>query len=230
MNENTDTDSQIIILDVGGIKYKTFRSTLTAYPNSLLGTMFADRNQQLLKPINGNEYFFDRNGRAFHYVMEYYRTGKLCFPSSCDNKTTEFWVTKEEVEIELDYFLMNKTFDQQYKEVQLTIAEYLNKFITFLEQLILNEMRSIETTQIFFKVYDTVIAIKNRNESFPYGSKIAFNLTNQFQTEIRQHLQNRFPGSNVSLQLTTNYSVPCCDFTITLKYNKEFILSHSNLK
>ncbi|CAG8677184.1 4666_t:CDS:2, partial [Ambispora gerdemannii] len=78
---NTD---ERIILNVGGVKYETYRSTLTAYPYTLLGTMFQPRNQPLLHPTNGNEYFFDRNGKIFHYVMEYYRTGQILWrpPSS----------------------------------------------------------------------------------------------------------------------------------------------------
>ncbi|CAG8462214.1 3797_t:CDS:2 [Diversispora eburnea] len=50
-----------IILNVGGVKYETFRSTLTAYPETLLGIMFAERNKEMLHPINDNEYFFDRD-------------------------------------------------------------------------------------------------------------------------------------------------------------------------
>ncbi|CAG8460545.1 1249_t:CDS:2 [Paraglomus occultum] len=66
-----------IILNVGGVKYETYRSTLTAYPNTLLGTMFADRNLSLLYKTVDNEYFIDRNGHAFFYILEFYRTGRL---------------------------------------------------------------------------------------------------------------------------------------------------------
>ncbi|CAG8637351.1 7412_t:CDS:2, partial [Ambispora gerdemannii] len=66
-----------IVLNVGGIKYETYRSTLTAYPDSLLGTMFAERNKALLHQTNNNEYFIDRNGHAFYYILEFYRTGKI---------------------------------------------------------------------------------------------------------------------------------------------------------
>ncbi|RIB06522.1 hypothetical protein C2G38_505279 [Gigaspora rosea] len=52
---------QKVILNVGGIKYETYRSMLTKYPETLLGTMFSSRNETLLHPTNGNEYFFDRN-------------------------------------------------------------------------------------------------------------------------------------------------------------------------
>ncbi|CAG8787869.1 23713_t:CDS:2, partial [Dentiscutata erythropus] len=36
-----------IILNIGGIKYETLRSTLTAQPETLLGTMFRDQNEYI---------------------------------------------------------------------------------------------------------------------------------------------------------------------------------------
>ncbi|PKK65343.1 hypothetical protein RhiirC2_755233, partial [Rhizophagus irregularis] len=44
--------------------------------------MFHPRNQAMLHPVNGNEYFIDRNGHAFHYIMEYYRTGNIVWRPS----------------------------------------------------------------------------------------------------------------------------------------------------
>ncbi|CAI2169484.1 1794_t:CDS:2 [Funneliformis geosporum] len=69
-----------IILNVGGIKYETFRSTLTAYPDTLLGIMFSERNKEMLHPTNVNEYFFDRDGYIFRYILQYYRTGQVHWP------------------------------------------------------------------------------------------------------------------------------------------------------
>lgn len=66
-------------------QYETYRSTLTAHPETLLGTMFHPRNQAMLHPTNGNEYFIDRNGYAFHYVMEYYRTGAVVWRPSFES-------------------------------------------------------------------------------------------------------------------------------------------------
>ncbi|CAG8813362.1 1371_t:CDS:1, partial [Racocetra fulgida] len=67
--------------------YETYRTTLTAYPETLLGTMFHPRNKEMLHPTNGNEYFIDRNGYAFHYVMEYYRTGSIIWSPALENSS-----------------------------------------------------------------------------------------------------------------------------------------------
>ncbi|CAG8637251.1 15744_t:CDS:2, partial [Dentiscutata erythropus] len=45
--------------------------------DTLLGTMFHPRNKEMLHPTNGNEYFIDRSGYAFYYILEYYRTGSI---------------------------------------------------------------------------------------------------------------------------------------------------------
>ncbi|CAG8750528.1 3855_t:CDS:2, partial [Acaulospora morrowiae] len=83
-NPNDEHISEKIILNVGGIKYETYRSTLTSHPQTLLGIMFHPRNRVMLHPTNGNEYFIDRNGYAFHYVMEYYRTGTIVWRPTLD--------------------------------------------------------------------------------------------------------------------------------------------------
>ncbi|CAI2161520.1 1440_t:CDS:2 [Funneliformis geosporum] len=101
----TDNNERII-LNIGGEKYETYRTTLTRYPETLLGTMFQQRNKVLLDPKKGNEYFFDRNSKAFHYILEYYRTGKLIWPgySLQDNNNNSPNISCEELIIECDFF------------------------------------------------------------------------------------------------------------------------------
>ncbi|CAG8777727.1 1728_t:CDS:2, partial [Dentiscutata erythropus] len=42
--------------------------------------MFAEHNRPLLQTtLNENEYFIDRNGYIFYYILEFYRTGKIHF-------------------------------------------------------------------------------------------------------------------------------------------------------
>ncbi|CAG8517679.1 4446_t:CDS:2 [Acaulospora colombiana] len=52
-----------IVLNVGGIKYETYRSTLTSYPTTLLGSIFrCDDNQNpFFDPAHENEFFIDRD-------------------------------------------------------------------------------------------------------------------------------------------------------------------------
>ena len=47
-------------------------------------------------------YFFDRNGYAFRYIMEFYRTGKLLLSERDKDKVT--FVTLDEIEKEIEYF------------------------------------------------------------------------------------------------------------------------------
>ena len=65
--------------------------------------MFQERNEELLKS-NENEYFFDRNGKAFHYIMEYYRTGKILWTE------TNNFITRQELQIEMDFFQISYEF------------------------------------------------------------------------------------------------------------------------
>ncbi|KAJ3123489.1 hypothetical protein HK098_001877 [Nowakowskiella sp. JEL0407] len=93
---SSQPNSERVKLNIGGTRYETYVSTLQRDPDSLLGTMFASRNSQILKPdpITG-EYFFDRNGRTFEIVLDYCRTGKLTIPQgvSLDSVREEmdFW-------------------------------------------------------------------------------------------------------------------------------------------
>ncbi|XP_072050110.1 BTB/POZ domain-containing protein KCTD21-like [Amphiura filiformis] len=70
--------AEIVKLNVGGVIYTTSRSTLTKYPNSMLGTMFSGR-LPTTKDEYGN-YWIDGNGDIFRYVLEFLRRGCLMVP------------------------------------------------------------------------------------------------------------------------------------------------------
>ncbi|CAG8448829.1 9799_t:CDS:2 [Diversispora eburnea] len=150
-------ESERIILNVGGIKYQTYRSTLTLYPDTLLATMFQDRNKSLIHPINnkGNEYFIDRNGYAFRYVLEYYRTGQIFWPDENVNNNTSLnychcnhyynsnkqqqpltvLVSRKELMIELDYFQIPFTIPKEEKPRLATTDEMAEKLDIFVKAL-----------------------------------------------------------------------------------------------
>ncbi|RGB40856.1 BTB/POZ protein [Rhizophagus diaphanus] len=127
---------ETIILNVGGVKYETFRSTLTAYPNTMLGTMFSERNKMTLKSDDNKTYFIDRNGYAFYYIMEFYRTGKILWPGEIKNQENmRKLVTIQQLEIEIEYFQI--PFDDTFLSlVHKSAANIIDEIILSLIQMI----------------------------------------------------------------------------------------------
>lgn len=89
----TDTDAQNrITLNIGGIRFKVYKSTLLKIPSTRLATLSsALTNYDHIK----NEYFFDRHPGVFAQILNYYRTGKLHYPTNvCGplfEEELEFW-------------------------------------------------------------------------------------------------------------------------------------------
>ncbi|XP_066500589.1 potassium voltage-gated channel subfamily C member 4 [Hoplias malabaricus] len=88
-------DSEKIILNVGGTRHETYKSTLRSLPGTRLarlaetdpqgdagGTCTTSNNTTTsTTTTNSNEFFFDRHPAIFAYVLNYYRTGKLHCPA-----------------------------------------------------------------------------------------------------------------------------------------------------
>lgn len=73
--KNKDQDG-LIILNVSGTKFQTWRTTLERYPDTLLGSTERD----FFFHEEMNEYFFDRDPDIFRHILNFYRTGKLHYP------------------------------------------------------------------------------------------------------------------------------------------------------
>ena len=58
---------QIIILNVGGKIFKTYKSTLQKYPETLLGKMYSNDNKFQVDDIQ----FFDRSSFIFKYILNF---------------------------------------------------------------------------------------------------------------------------------------------------------------
>ncbi|XP_067211460.1 potassium voltage-gated channel protein Shaw-like isoform X2 [Linepithema humile] len=81
-----------VILNVGGVRHETYKTTLKKIP--------ATRLSRLTKALVNydpvlNEYFYDRHPGVFAQVLNYYRTGKLHYPTDvCGplfEEELEFW-------------------------------------------------------------------------------------------------------------------------------------------
>jgi hypothetical protein len=85
-------DSNRVTLNVGGIRFETYKSTLRKIPATRLSKLTeALANYDPLL----NEYFFDRHPGVFAQILNYYRTGKLHYPTNvCGplfEEELEFW-------------------------------------------------------------------------------------------------------------------------------------------
>ncbi|AWP02296.1 putative BTB/POZ domain-containing protein KCTD6-like [Scophthalmus maximus] len=73
-----------VTLNVGGCIYSTSLSTLQRHPDSMLGAMFGG-DFPTVRDARGN-YFIDRDGMLFRYILNFLRTSELTLP--CDFKET----------------------------------------------------------------------------------------------------------------------------------------------
>ncbi|XP_049771505.1 potassium voltage-gated channel protein Shaw-like isoform X2 [Schistocerca cancellata] len=88
---NTDAENRVV-LNVGGIRHEVYKATLKKIPATRLSRLteaLANYDPVL------NEYFFDRHPGVFAQVLNYYRTGKLHYPTDvCGplfEEELEFW-------------------------------------------------------------------------------------------------------------------------------------------
>ncbi|CAD5233312.1 unnamed protein product [Bursaphelenchus xylophilus] len=69
-----------VVLNVGGIRHETYQATLKKIPATRLSRLTPA--QANFDPLL-NEYYFDRHGGiVFEQILNYYRTGKLHYPTS----------------------------------------------------------------------------------------------------------------------------------------------------
>eukprot|EP00743_Colponemidia_sp_Colp-15_P009532 GILK01010428.1.p1 GENE.GILK01010428.1~~GILK01010428.1.p1 ORF type:complete len:501 (-),score=40.01 GILK01010428.1:120-1583(-) len=94
-----------VVINVGGRKFETYVSTLLAYPDTLLGTMFSTRNIYMRKTDSRGEYFFDRDPDAFAVVLNFYRIGKIYVPEN---------LNKELLQHELEFWQIHPHYSEVY--------------------------------------------------------------------------------------------------------------------
>ena len=99
--KQTKVFDKVITLNVGGTRYTTTLSTLTKYPDSMLGVMFSGRHD--LPQQEDGSYFIDRDGEVFKHILMYLRDRNLClslFPTFSDT-------TLIQIKAEFEYFQLH---------------------------------------------------------------------------------------------------------------------------
>ena len=122
-----------VVLNVGGIRHEAYKATLKKIPATRLSRLteaLANYDPVL------NEYFFDRHPGVFAQILNYYRTGKLHYPTDvCGplfEEELEFWGLDANQAGSIFYILpfRNEIFNQ--------IKSKQNKFID-IRQLFVGE-------------------------------------------------------------------------------------------
>lgn len=86
-------DAQTVVFNVGGTKYEVAKSTIDAYPSTMLARLVSET---WTKPEDGNKaIFIDRDGIQFRYVLSYMQDQVVHLPMN---------VTKASVLQDLAYF------------------------------------------------------------------------------------------------------------------------------
>ncbi|CAG8769441.1 29940_t:CDS:2 [Gigaspora margarita] len=180
-----------IILNVGGKKYETLRSILTAQPETLLGVMFQDRNKNLRHPVNGNEYFFDRNGEIFTYIMEFYQIGKISWPIEFEKSTK---ITYKQLEQELDYFQIpyNKSTTICSLALENAIRTYRQLILAFEELIIYCCENLISEISLYIRPGKIEIDHKESSLSINSFKMNAYDILTYTTNQLGDHLSKTF--------------------------------------
>lgn len=76
------SESEKIVINCGGIRHETYRSTLKTLPGTRLSWLTEpDAFSNFDYDPKSDEFFFDRHPNTFSFILNYYRTGKLHCPN-----------------------------------------------------------------------------------------------------------------------------------------------------
>ena len=176
------------LLNIGGFVYTTTLNTITRDPNSMLGIMFSGR-QKVAKDSTGN-YFIDRDGALFRYVLNFLRSWELCLPQTFD----EF----EQLSVEADFYQVGDLIkalqvlrEDRSKNKPSSAREHHVDTIVVCERQ--NERLisgRVELVQEIFKEYMRSLTTKFPND-FPSGFSRSFSSGFGFQSDFPSNSSQR---------------------------------------
>lgn len=78
----------VVPLNVGGSCYSTSLATLTKFKDSLIAEIFTGKSEgDLLQKDESGNFFIDRDGVLFRFILDYLRTGVLNLPDNFQEST-----------------------------------------------------------------------------------------------------------------------------------------------
>ncbi|XP_056416340.1 potassium channel regulatory protein [Hyla sarda] len=160
------SNPEVITLNVGGMKFTTLTSTLLRFPESKFAHLL-DGSDRDFRIVNG-QYFVDRDGTLFNYILDYLRTSQLTLPSDFSDY--------ERLQREAEFYQIP------------SLAEQLGQENFYRPRMEILEVRFLlQETHAFFRIFcscsSTIEALADRivmyieqpigvqGWSFPYGSQ-----------------------------------------------------------
>ncbi|XP_018415267.1 PREDICTED: potassium voltage-gated channel subfamily D member 3 isoform X2 [Nanorana parkeri] len=135
---------ELIILNVSGRRFQTWRTTLERYPDTLLGSTEKD----FFFNEEAKEYFFDRDPEVFRCILNFYRTGKLHYPryeciSAYDEELSFYGILPE---------IIGDCCYEEYKDRKRENAERLQDDIEFEKSK--EAMPSLNARQTMWRAFE----------------------------------------------------------------------------
>lgn len=144
----------VVILNVGGLKFTTWPSTLQQFPESRLARMLGGNDREF--PLINGQFFVDRDGVLFSYILDFLRTRQLSLPSdfadyqrlqreadfyeldSIANLLSQKSLLRPKSEIlEIRFLLQeNQAFFRVFGSCSITVNELAGRIAVFSEQLV----------------------------------------------------------------------------------------------
>ncbi|KAJ6659662.1 hypothetical protein lerEdw1_018631 [Lerista edwardsae] len=146
-------NQDVVILNVGGLKFTTWPSTLQQFPESRLARMLGGNDREF-RLVNG-QFFVDRDGVLFSYILDFLRTRQF-LPSdfsdyqrlqreadfyelgSISNLLSQKSLLRPKLEILEIRFLLQETqaFFRVFGSCSVTVDELAGRIAVFSEQLV----------------------------------------------------------------------------------------------
>lgn len=117
-------DSPRVRLNIGGRIHVTSRSTILKYPETMLAKMLT--RPDMANPDEDGSYFFDRNPDLFSYVLDFYRTDKIVYPT---------FVSVEDFLLEMKFWGIDTTNEEFPRVEDVINFSFLMAEVQFLNQL-----------------------------------------------------------------------------------------------
>ncbi len=181
---SSKTDEDIIQFNIGGQIYSTKRSTINENVDSQSFLSLIIKNQTKIQLDQHGQYFIDRDGKYFRYILNYFREKNLLLPEKFDelkqllSEAKFYQIDRLINEIENRLNRTNEKIQQSHIGFQLTLMSKLNQNKTILKLIGPLKLVCLFHIELIGKKFLNIISSFNDPKnilcqfSFPFDDKL----------------------------------------------------------